>query len=161
MAREALLKGKAQYHWLPCNNQLRSAEFILKILLTFVTKQANLLRGSTVLCFPPPVSYYLLCLTTRKTYKGQARESLLKGKDQNSWPSMLTSSELLFIYLSLCIHIYIHMYMYTHTHFIFIFYKTTYLNEVNHTEPSLSVMVPCSNIGKIFWNTSVEQKKVL
>ncbi len=49
LSREPLLKGKARFGWPPCTNSFRSAGFILKILLTFFTKQAALVRRSTVL----------------------------------------------------------------------------------------------------------------
>ncbi len=45
--RETLLKGKAQYSWLPCTNLFR-----LVFIIYFLTKQATLKRRSTVQSLP-------------------------------------------------------------------------------------------------------------
>jgi hypothetical protein len=52
LSREALLKGKARYKWPPCTNWFRSATFDVEKLFAFSTKQATLIRRSTVLSLP-------------------------------------------------------------------------------------------------------------
>ncbi len=50
-------KGKAQYSWPPCTNQLRSTPlYIENIICLSLTKQATLMRRSTVLSLPIDVS---------------------------------------------------------------------------------------------------------
>jgi hypothetical protein len=57
--REVLLKGKkAQYVDLLVLTSLNQLLFILKILLTFVTKQPTLMRRSTVLSLPSQYSQW-------------------------------------------------------------------------------------------------------
>jgi hypothetical protein len=50
--REVLLKGKTQYSWPPCTSLFRWAPFKLKIMFMFLTKQATLMRRSTVQSLP-------------------------------------------------------------------------------------------------------------
>ncbi len=52
MAKEAFSKGKAQYSWPPCINYFGSAHFYIKMSFTFFTKQAKLIRRSTVQSLP-------------------------------------------------------------------------------------------------------------
>ncbi len=47
--REPLLKGKAQYSWPPRINSFRLAAFDIENIIYFLTKQASLMRMSTVL----------------------------------------------------------------------------------------------------------------
>jgi hypothetical protein len=68
--REVLLKGNAQYGWPPCNNKFRSAPFYNENMIYFLTKQATLMRRSTVLSLPtklvfPGFGQKLLCLLKR------------------------------------------------------------------------------------------------
>ncbi len=56
IGREVLLKGNAQYGWPPCTSQVRSAAFDSPNIISFLTKQATLMRRSTVLSLPPLVS---------------------------------------------------------------------------------------------------------
>ncbi len=58
-AKEPLLKGKAQYGWPPYINWFRSAHFYNANIITSVSKQATLMRRSTVLS---SVSVYCLNL---------------------------------------------------------------------------------------------------
>ncbi len=51
-AREALLKGKAQYGWPPWTNLIRSAAFYVENITCPFTKQATLIRRSTVMSLP-------------------------------------------------------------------------------------------------------------
>jgi hypothetical protein len=51
--REVLLRGKTQYSWPPCTNYFRSALFTLKILFSFFTQQATLMRKEVKLYCPP------------------------------------------------------------------------------------------------------------
>jgi hypothetical protein len=50
--REPFLKGKAQYLWPPSTSKFRSAPYTLKNLIIYCTKQATLMRRSTVLSLP-------------------------------------------------------------------------------------------------------------
>jgi hypothetical protein len=52
MAREVLQKGKAQYSWPPVLANLDQLFFELRILFTSFTKEATLMRRSTVLSLP-------------------------------------------------------------------------------------------------------------
>ncbi len=47
-----LLKGKAQYSWPPCTNKFRTDTFDNANIIYFSTKQATLMRRSTVLSLP-------------------------------------------------------------------------------------------------------------
>ncbi len=49
---EPLLKGKAQYNSPPCPNKLRSAALDTTNIIYFFTKQATLMRRSTMLSLP-------------------------------------------------------------------------------------------------------------
>jgi hypothetical protein len=53
--REVWQKGKAQYRWPHCSN-FRSAPFYIENITKVFSKQASLLRRSTVLSLPPSVS---------------------------------------------------------------------------------------------------------
>ncbi len=52
LARETLLKGKALYSWHPCTNLFRSEPFYIENIIYILTKQATLIRRSTVLSLP-------------------------------------------------------------------------------------------------------------
>ncbi len=52
IGREVLLKGKAQYGWPACTNYFRSAPLYIEIIIYLFTKQATLVRRSTVLSLP-------------------------------------------------------------------------------------------------------------
>jgi len=70
VGREVLLKGKSQYGWPPCINQFRSAPFYIEniINLFYNTKQATLMRRSTVLSLPPPLVCIPWCWWPPCTY---------------------------------------------------------------------------------------------
>ncbi len=51
------MKGMGQYSWPPCTNLFRSAPFRVKILFIFFTKQAQLIRRSTVPSLPPQLVF--------------------------------------------------------------------------------------------------------
>ncbi len=112
---------------------LLSLDYIIFIVDIFylLCKRVTLMRGSTVLRLPlllvlhgniPHVVFYCWI-----------RESLLKGKEQYSWPPRTPPSsdrQLLILKSN-----------------FFLLYKTSYLNEeVIRTEPSPSVRVPWPNI---------------
>ncbi len=56
-ARDILRNGKAQYGWPLVPTSLDELVFHLKFFFTFLTKQANLMRRSTVLGLPPQLIF--------------------------------------------------------------------------------------------------------
>ncbi len=50
---EVLPQGNAQYSWPPCTNEFRSAPLYIENSIYLFTKQATLMRRSTVLSLPP------------------------------------------------------------------------------------------------------------
>jgi hypothetical protein len=57
---EVLLKGKAQYSWPPCTNLFRSAPFYIENIIYRFTKQATLIRRSTVLNLFRSAPFYIV-----------------------------------------------------------------------------------------------------
>ena len=51
---EPILKEKAHYSWPPETSLLRATSFDIANIIYFFTKQANLMRRSTILSVPPP-----------------------------------------------------------------------------------------------------------
>ncbi len=80
--REVLLKGKAQYSWPPCTKWFNQLLFILQILFTFFTKQATLMRRSTVLSLPPQLVFPASAFITTHFYP-----SLMFAGKAGSYPS--------------------------------------------------------------------------
>jgi len=52
-----LLKGKAPYGLPPCTNYFRSAPFYIEHIIYLFTKQATLMRRSTVLSLPSQLGF--------------------------------------------------------------------------------------------------------
>ncbi len=68
-----LTKREGSVQLTSCKNYFRSAHFYIENIIFVVTKQAVLLRRSTVLILPPQL-----------VFAGLVRELLLKGKAQYS-----------------------------------------------------------------------------
>jgi hypothetical protein len=96
--RETLLKGKVQYSWPPYTTYFRSAAFDVANITYFFTKQASLMRRSTLLSLPLQLVFPT---QTSKTFNMELR--IRSGKLEWSfcgnffrpiiWPGEVSTSE--------------------------------------------------------------------
>jgi len=94
ICREVILKGKTQYSWPPCTNEFKSSHFYIENIFSFFTKQATLLRRSTVLSLS--ISKYSLVLPMLYQVHCPTKNGFLWQISPLDLPTWLFSSKLYF-----------------------------------------------------------------